>query len=252
MAVVYLGVRHAGIRIGFKRPRITPNVKRLLVLAVPAAITGGITQINIFVGTVIASGADEVMSIIYNADRLYQLRGFDISNISDNHIVASMVRFKNGLPETAQYRRYRIKSVKGQNDFASMAEVVRRRYSRILLEASSSEPSDLEFSQESPLEAMRRLDTTLPPRLTIAAKRCAYTSPPASRTASPSSPWGLAARPIGNRYSRSVMRGPSPMPGATSILHAQQVELARGIDRLDLARIVVVPERPAVAARCAL
>jgi excinuclease ABC subunit C len=42
-----------------------------------------------------------------------------------------------------------------------MAEVVRRRYSRILLEASSSEPSDLEFSQESPLEAMRRLDTTL-------------------------------------------------------------------------------------------
>jgi excinuclease ABC subunit C len=86
---------------------------------------------------------------------------FDISNISDNHIVASMVRFKNGLPETAQYRRYRIKSVKGQNDFASMAEVVRRRYSRILLEASSSEPSHLEFSQESPLEAMRRLDTTL-------------------------------------------------------------------------------------------
>ncbi len=36
-------------------------------------IAGGITQINIFVGTIIASGADEVMSIIYNADRLYQL-----------------------------------------------------------------------------------------------------------------------------------------------------------------------------------
>jgi excinuclease ABC subunit C len=86
---------------------------------------------------------------------------FDISNISDNHIVASMVRFKNGLPDTANYRRYRIKSVKGQNDFASMAEVVRRRYARILTEAGSQAPEELEFSQESPLEAMRRLDATL-------------------------------------------------------------------------------------------
>ena len=86
---------------------------------------------------------------------------FDISNISDNHIVASMVRFKNGRPDTASYRRYRIKSVRGQNDFASMAEVVRRRYSRILLEAGDSEPDALAHSQESPLEAMRRLDNRL-------------------------------------------------------------------------------------------
>ncbi len=86
---------------------------------------------------------------------------FDISNISDNHIVASMVRFKNGLPDTANYRRYRIKGVRGQNDFASMAEVVRRRYARILLEAHDQEPTELESSQESPLEAMRRLDDAL-------------------------------------------------------------------------------------------
>ncbi|MFN0127989.1 MAG: helix-hairpin-helix domain-containing protein, partial [Verrucomicrobiales bacterium] len=86
---------------------------------------------------------------------------FDISNISDNHIVASMVRFKNGLPDTANYRRYRIKSVKSQNDFASMAEVVRRRYARILLEAGSRAPEALDHSQESPLDALRRLDDTL-------------------------------------------------------------------------------------------
>jgi len=86
---------------------------------------------------------------------------FDISNISDNHIVASMVRFKNGLPDNAQYRRYRIKSVKTQNDFASMAEVVRRRYSRILLEAGQHQPDALEHCQDSPLDAVRRLDTTL-------------------------------------------------------------------------------------------
>jgi excinuclease ABC subunit C len=86
---------------------------------------------------------------------------FDISNISDNHIVASMVRFKNGRPDTANYRRYRIRSVKGQNDFASMAEVVRRRYARILLEASTGDPDAREYSQESPLDAMRRLDSHL-------------------------------------------------------------------------------------------
>ena len=62
---------------------------------------------------------------------------FDISNLSSNHIVASMVRFTNGRPDNRAYRRYRIKSVDMQNDFASMLEVVRRRYSRILGESSA-------------------------------------------------------------------------------------------------------------------
>jgi excinuclease ABC subunit C len=60
---------------------------------------------------------------------------FDISNISNTHIVASMVRFKDGVPDRAGYRRYRIRSTSQQNDFASMAEVVRRRYSRVLRES---------------------------------------------------------------------------------------------------------------------
>lgn len=81
---------------------------------------------------------------------------FDIANIGTAHCVASMVRFKEGVPDNANYRRYRIKSVSGQNDFISMAEVIRRRFSRILLEAAQAAP-DAEFSQEAPLEAMRRL-----------------------------------------------------------------------------------------------
>ena len=43
-----------------------------------------------------------------------------------------MVRFRGGLPDNRNYRRYRIRTVKGQDDFASMAEVVRRRYARVL------------------------------------------------------------------------------------------------------------------------
>ncbi len=84
---------------------------------------------------------------------------FDISNISSNHIVASMVRFRNGVADNTNYRRYRIKTVSGQDDFASMAEVVRRRYSRILLEARERAGDEVaDATQENPMEALRRLE----------------------------------------------------------------------------------------------
>lgn len=73
MAVVYAGVRHAGMSIAFKLPRFTPNVKRLLVLAVPAAVTGGITQINQLIGQAIASGKEGAIAALQYADRIYQL-----------------------------------------------------------------------------------------------------------------------------------------------------------------------------------
>ena len=73
LGIVWIAVRHAGVRIGFRRPRLTPNVKRLLVLAFPAAITGGITQINQLIGTAIASGKESAVSSLAYADRVYQL-----------------------------------------------------------------------------------------------------------------------------------------------------------------------------------
>ncbi len=79
-----------------------------------------------------------------------RIEGFDISNISGTFAVASLVSFKNGRPDRAQYRRFKIKTVTGQDDFASMAEVVRRRYSRLLRQgglaraetAGTSKPGD--------------------------------------------------------------------------------------------------------------
>ena len=61
-----------------------------------------------------------------------RIEGFDISNISGTFAVASLVSFKNGRPDRANYRRFKIKTVTGQDDFASLAEVVRRRYTRLL------------------------------------------------------------------------------------------------------------------------
>jgi excinuclease ABC subunit C len=83
---------------------------------------------------------------------------FDISNISTTHVVASMVCFRDGVPDKDNYRRYRVRTVDGQDDFASMAEVVRRRYSRVLLEAREANSDVAEFSQENALEAARRLE----------------------------------------------------------------------------------------------
>ena len=90
---------------------------------------------------------------------------FDISNISSTHIVASMVSFRNGVPDKSNYRRYRIRTVEGQDDFASMAEVVRRRYSRVLLESRNAAPELAEFSQEPVDEAIARIQQTAPERL---------------------------------------------------------------------------------------
>ncbi len=62
---------------------------------------------------------------------------FDNSNLQGSNPVAACVVFKNGRPNTKEYRHYNIKTVEGPNDFASMEEVVFRRYTRLLNENKS-------------------------------------------------------------------------------------------------------------------
>jgi len=81
---------------------------------------------------------------------------FDISNVSSTHIVASMVRFIDGSPDNQSYRRYRIKSVDGQDDFASMAEVVNRRY-RHIVEKNWKAVPEVSESQEDLVTTLQRL-----------------------------------------------------------------------------------------------
>jgi putative peptidoglycan lipid II flippase len=73
LAFVYWAVLRAGFLPRLKWPRFDAEVKRFWLLAVPAVMAGGITQINLFVGTIIASTADSAISYLYYADRLYQL-----------------------------------------------------------------------------------------------------------------------------------------------------------------------------------
>ena len=94
-----------------------------------------------------------------------RIEGFDISNISGTFVVASCVSFKNGRPDRANYRRFKIKGFAGQDDFASIAEVVRRRYSRLKREASGAAPptqktKDDDSGEAIPQELQSLMDET--------------------------------------------------------------------------------------------
>ena len=88
-------------------------------------------------GGVKISGFDEtedLKNFLNLRRRLRRIDAFDISNISGVEAVGSMVVFINGEPEKQEYRKYKIKTVEGINDYAMMKEVVTRRYKRALEE----------------------------------------------------------------------------------------------------------------------
>lgn len=91
---------------------------------------------------------------------------FDISHLAGTFSVGSMVQFRGGRPDKSQYRRFKIKGVQGIDDFASIAETVRRRYSR--LKEEKQEMPDLividggKGQLSSALEELNRLRLKIP------------------------------------------------------------------------------------------
>ncbi|MGQ3041068.1 MAG: murein biosynthesis integral membrane protein MurJ [Brevundimonas sp.] len=71
--LLWWGVRRLGVAVRLSMPRLTPNVKRALALAVPGAMAGGAMQVNSLVSQMLAGSDEGARSVIYNADRLYQL-----------------------------------------------------------------------------------------------------------------------------------------------------------------------------------
>ncbi len=67
-----------------------------------------------------------------------RIEGYDISNIQGTDAVGSMVVFKNGKPDPAHYRRFKIKTVEGANDFAMLAEMLQRRFRRVASESKAT------------------------------------------------------------------------------------------------------------------
>ena len=73
MAIVWIAAKRAGFPMRFARPKMTPDLKRLALIAAPAALAGGVVQINILVGRQVASYFDGAVAWLNYADRLYQL-----------------------------------------------------------------------------------------------------------------------------------------------------------------------------------
>ena len=73
LALLIYGVRRNGLALKLRWPRMTDGVRRLITLGIPGIVAGGVTQINIVIGTVIASMQNGAVSHLYYADRIYEL-----------------------------------------------------------------------------------------------------------------------------------------------------------------------------------
>lgn len=73
LILVYIAASRAGFALKLRRPRLTPEMRKLVRIAVPAALAGGVVQINLLVGQQVASYFDRAVGWLYAADRLYQL-----------------------------------------------------------------------------------------------------------------------------------------------------------------------------------
>lgn len=77
---------------------------------------------------------EELKKVLNLQENPYVIECFDISHLGGTSTVASMVQFRNAKPDKNNYRRFKIKTVKGIDDFKAMGEVVRRRYYKLVKE----------------------------------------------------------------------------------------------------------------------
>ncbi|HET9980815.1 MAG TPA: excinuclease ABC subunit UvrC, partial [Ktedonobacterales bacterium] len=92
----------------------------------------------------------------------HRIECYDISNISGTSSVGSMVVLEDGRPRSSDYRRFRIKTVEGSNDVASLQEVLRRRFKRLTNTPTPQEDgSDAAEETEAPLTETETIEETL-------------------------------------------------------------------------------------------
>ena len=150
---------------------------------------------------------------------------YDISNLQGTEVVASMVVFEDGLPRKSEYRRFVIKGVEGQNDVASMHEVITRRFRRLLDEQARSTEIDTESGPMlvdpetgRPAEVRLRTGARRRRRRAAAGRRRTGGDARARRRRHPglrpgqAARGGLAARPGGPGDLRAHLRGALPPP----------------------------------------
>ena len=97
---------------------------------------------------------------------------FDNSNIQGSNAVAACVVFKMGKPSKQDYRKFNIKTVEGPDDYASMKEVVRRRYTRLIEEGSPLPDLIITDGGKGQMEVVREVIEDLPKPAATALRNC--------------------------------------------------------------------------------
>lgn len=92
-------------------------------------------------GTIQNEGMNELVKILGLEEAPARIESYDISNTGSSEIVASMVVFENGRPARQEYRKFKMKSIEQQNDYASMQETLFRRLNRAKREKEEDTPN---------------------------------------------------------------------------------------------------------------
>lgn len=90
-------------------------------------------------------GAMKEIGTLLGLEQISRVESYDISNISGFESVGSMVVYEKGKPKRSDYRKFKIKSVKGPDDYASMEEVLSRRFQRGIKEREEEEKSGFSY-----------------------------------------------------------------------------------------------------------
>ncbi|MCL5779500.1 MAG: excinuclease ABC subunit UvrC [Firmicutes bacterium] len=133
-----------GSKVNIKVPKRGDKHKLVAMAAQNALLSLEQTQLERQAGRQAVDGAlAELMAALGLAEPPRRMECYDISNIQGTETVASMVVFEDGKPAKDQYRRFKIRTVEGPNDFASMKETLSRRLSRAREEQAQVEGGEL-------------------------------------------------------------------------------------------------------------
>ena len=112
---------------------------------------------------------NEIQEALGLSEAPLRIECYDVSNLQGTEVVASMVVFEDGLPRKSEYRRFAIKGVEGQDDTASVHEVITRRFTRYLADVRREQEADddvTDASAEQPVVEQRRR-FAYPPQLVV-------------------------------------------------------------------------------------
>jgi len=114
-----------------------------------------------------AKALTELQDHLSLSDAPLRIECFDISNLQGTEIVASMVVMEDGLPKRSDYRRFKIKTLDGQDDFSSMEEVLTRRFTAYLRERDNTTTDAPGVEDSAGIEARRPKKFSYPPNLLL-------------------------------------------------------------------------------------